>query len=230
MLPAQHRQMSILLYGDSNTWGFVPMGSVESRLPTRIPYKQRWTTLLQEKLLTEHVIVEALNARTTIFDDMCSPCDGEYDCNGRRYLTTLLHSHKPLKLIVLALGTNDLKQKFNTTPNDIVSGIRVLVRDIQRATLIGLGDESPKILVLGPPVIHSTNTSKMWGFIEGSDSKSKKLSSLLAVATADMKINYLNLSTIASVSQLDGVHFDVTTQKSIADAVATKVKPLLDYY
>ena len=165
----QDRFSSILIFGDSNTWGFDPKPSVNTAQASRIPWEKRWTTLVQQKIGCKHqIVVEALNARTTIFNDMCSPCDGEYDCNGRKFLTTLLHSHKPLKLVVLALGTNDLKAKFNTTPNDIVSGIRALVRDIQKATFISESgtDTSPLILILGPPIIYSTSISKMWGFVE----------------------------------------------------------------
>jgi len=219
--------LSIMIYGDSNSWGFDP-----STLPgslMRIPYNKRWATLLQSKLGNkEQVIVEALNARTSLFDDPCSPCDGEYDCNGRRYLTTLLHSHKPLKVVILALGTNDLKAKFNTSHHDIASGIRALVRDIKKASNIGVtASENPKILILAPPIILSTQVSKIWGFVDVVDIKSKKLSILLTDIAKEINCECINLSNIAKVSELDGVHFDESQQEVIASAVYAKLQNMI---
>ena len=213
-----------LIYGDSNTWGFDPK-SAGSSFPMRIPRSLRWTTLLQDKLgSSSAVVVEALNARTTTFTDPSSPCDGEYDCNGRNMFTTILHSHKPLSLVVIALGTNDMKDKFNTSPHDIVSGIRCLVRDVRKASSIAdKPDEIPKILVLGPPIIYTTPVSKIWGFVDGSTEKSKKVSSLLMSVSKDINVAYLSLASVATVSNTDGVHFDETTQELIANAVYEKI-------
>ena len=60
---------TILIFGDSNTWGFNPAQTNGALL--RFPYSQRWTTLLQSKLDVKYpnkyrIIVEGLNARTTI--------------------------------------------------------------------------------------------------------------------------------------------------------------------
>ena len=127
---------AILIFGDSNTWGFNPDQSEGS--PLRIPFQQRWTTIVQENLGHDFdIIPSGLNARTTLFDDPISPSDGEYNCNGRQLLPTIIHTYKPLSIIIIALGTNDTKEKFNTSPNDVVSGITVLVRDIQKLREIG---------------------------------------------------------------------------------------------
>ena len=50
-----------------------------------------------------NIIVDALNARTTIFHDPASPMDGEYNCNGRDMLMTTLHRTKPLDASGLAI-------------------------------------------------------------------------------------------------------------------------------
>ena len=39
--------------------------------------------------------------------------------NGATYLDPCLHSHGPIDLVVLMLGTNDLKIRFQATPTDI---------------------------------------------------------------------------------------------------------------
>lgn len=244
---------AVLFYGDSNTWGYNP--DVCSKQSSRFEYHQRWTTLVGHYLHNKYqIIAEGLNARTTVYDDVCSPCDGEYDCNGRRYLTTILHTHKPLRLVVLALGTNDLKSKFHASAYDIVGGIRSLIKDVQKASDIGpqyvvnengeriepksdstkcdlkttkIHYEAPKILVLGPPVVHATKFNRTWGFDEGVDHKSRKVSALLLLSCKEFGVEYINLGHVSKVSEMDGVHFPLSEQPVIAKVVADKIAEML---
>ena len=88
-------QQTIFIFGDSNTWGFNPNG-ISGDEPLRFSRRQRWTTLVQNKLNAtfkdqKYVIeVDALNARTTVHDDKMSPCEGQYNCNGRAIFLTSL--------------------------------------------------------------------------------------------------------------------------------------------
>ena len=50
---------------------------------------------------------KGLNGRTTSFEDELRP-----GRNGATYLDPCLHSHGPIDLVVLMLGTNDLKIRF----------------------------------------------------------------------------------------------------------------------
>ncbi len=58
------------------------------------------------------VIPEGLNGRTTSFEDELRP-----GRNGATYLDPCLHSHGPIDLVVLMLGTNDLKIRFSGNTN-----------------------------------------------------------------------------------------------------------------
>ena len=90
---------SILCYGDSNTWGYIP--DVGRRFPEDI----RWTGILQNLLGSTYEVIEnGLVGRTTVFDDPYGPCR-----NGLASLDCALLSSAPLDLVSLALGTNDLK-------------------------------------------------------------------------------------------------------------------------
>ena len=61
----------VMLYGDLNTWGFIPIK--EGAPSTRYPADERWSGVLQAKLGDGYdVVVEALNGRTTDLDDQ--PC------------------------------------------------------------------------------------------------------------------------------------------------------------
>jgi lysophospholipase L1-like esterase len=143
-------------------------------------------------------------------------------------LITLLHSHKPISAVVICLGANDLKMKFSATHQDVVAGIKLLIRDVQRCNGIGAGHGqiAPKVLVLGPPVIHLTPTSTAWGFPKDVDSKSKKISALLAPVCRSMGVGFLNLATVSEVSMKDGIHFDDAAQERIAKSVNEKLLEL----
>ena len=89
----------VLCYGDSNTWGFTPVTGV------RYDEHTRWTGVLADALGPDwRVHEEGLNARTSFFDDPFKPF-----LNGRDMLAGVLTSQKPSDVLVISLGTNDLK-------------------------------------------------------------------------------------------------------------------------
>ena len=94
----------ILCYGDSNTFGYIPAGYGQ-----RYDARTRWTKRL-ESMLGNHfeIIEEGCSGRTTDID-----APGEPWKNGMFTLRTSLSSHKPLDMIILMLGTNDLKTDFH---------------------------------------------------------------------------------------------------------------------
>ena len=73
------------------------------------------------------VIEEGLGGRTTVSDD---PIEGA-EKNGKTYLYPCLMSHRPLDVVVIMLGTNDLKARFNKTAWEIAAGVGVLVDIVQ---------------------------------------------------------------------------------------------------
>jgi lysophospholipase L1-like esterase len=114
----------ILCFGDSNTWGYNPENA--ERFGSGI----RWTGILQAELGTHYSIIEeGLNARTTVFTD---PVEGtRIDRNGRNHLAVLLESHRPIDVVIVMLGLNDLKRRFAVSALDIAQGAGELVRIIQ---------------------------------------------------------------------------------------------------
>ncbi|RYH01472.1 hypothetical protein EON65_48385 [archaeon] len=188
------RIKTVLIYGDSNTWGYDPESASSRHTNHRFAYAKRWTTICQSLLGPDYnVIAEGLNNRTTVFSDTIST-EGEYDCNGRATLAATLHAHKPLDIVVLALGANDLKSKFCATPRDITIGMRILVKDTQNHSNLGhfiftpnhthsndLVHVVPRILVIGPPLVQLTALNKLWGFPDDVSGQSKKLAALMKV-------------------------------------------------
>ena len=96
---------TILCYGDSNTYGYDPSNGF------RYPKNVRWTGVLADLLGPEFTVIEeGCNGRTTVFDD---PLEGWK--NGLDYLKPCLNSHKPIDLVILMLGSNDLKDIFHAS-------------------------------------------------------------------------------------------------------------------
>ena len=141
---------TILCYGDSNTWGMVPMMSLNDA--NRHDKADRWPSVL-EKTLGESVtvIAEGLNGRTTVFDD---PIDGQHK-NGLTYLLPCLESHAPLDLVVIMLGTNDTQTRFNLSPYEIACGAGLLVQ-LVTANVWGQNGMAPVVLLVCPPLIRAS--------------------------------------------------------------------------
>lgn len=116
------RDENVLCYGDSNTHGY------DGVTGGRFPWGVRWTSLVQEALKEEQVriIEEGQNGRTTVWDD---PIEGMK--SGLKYLIPCLESHSPLDVVVLMLGTNDIKQRFSLSASDVAAGAETLVKTIK---------------------------------------------------------------------------------------------------
>src|SRR3989344_7007518 len=135
----------ILCYGDSNTWGYIP--ATAKRHPVGI----RWTSLLQEKLSSDYEIIEeGLNSRTTDMDD-----PKHIGKNGLIYLRPCLETHDPIDLIILFLGTNDTKERFDREPEMIIEGIENLLKAIKQFS-VEEETKMPQIILISPPLIDET--------------------------------------------------------------------------
>jgi lysophospholipase L1-like esterase len=130
----------ILCYGDSNTFGTGPMARLSD--DPIFPKDQRWAGVMAAWLGAEwDVVVEGLPGRTTVHDD---PIEGAYR-NGLRSLQAILESHRPIDLLIICLGTNDLKQRFSLGTQDIALGVGRLLREAANLAVVD------KILVICPP-------------------------------------------------------------------------------
>ena len=127
---------TVLCYGDSNTYGH----AAAARPDGRYGPDERWTGVLRAALGAGWVVIEeGLGGRTTVSDD---PIEGA-DRHGRTYLYPCLMSHKPLDVVVIMLGTNDLKARFNKTAWEIAAGVGVLV-DIVKTAKAGRNEGVPR--------------------------------------------------------------------------------------
>lgn len=201
----------VLAFGDSNTFGYDPVTG------GRLPAAQRWTRQLSAALPGVEIIEEGLNGRTTVFDDPF--CPGR---NGARALPGCLNSHKPLDLVVLALGANDLKRALGQTPESVTRGMERLIQ-IVAAHPWHAPYARPDILIVAPPVFGKSAAD---GFLPELDAtsveQSKKLSALYEAFAARCGVGFLGTSDIAPGA--DGVHYDAAGHRALAAKLAVYLK------
>ena len=198
---------TILCFGDSNTWGYDPATS------SRLPHEKRWPTLLASRLGSGYLVIpEGLNGRTTVWDDPV-----ELDKKGSAHLPSLLESHKPIDLVIIMLGTNDLKLRFGLGPLDIASGAQRLAR-ITLASATGPADKAPALLLVCPPPIFEVGPfAEMFA---GGAEKSARLAGHFRAKAAELGIPLLNAGDFVQSSPLDGIHFSADGQKVLGEAIA----------
>jgi len=204
----------VLCYGDSNTWGFDPARR------ERFSSEQRWPGVLQKALgAGYHVIEEGLGGRTTVWED---PIEGHK--NGKEYLIPCLATHSPLDLVIIMLGTNDLKYRFSVTAQDIAAGAGILV-DIVNRSGTPKNPQAPKVLLLAPPPLGKLTELKE--MFEGGQEKSRRFSTHFK-AVADMYgCSFFDSSTVIKSSDIDGIHLEKEAHQQLGKAVAKEVKKIL---
>ena len=204
----------VMCFGDSNTWGYDPAAG------ERYPREVRWTGILQAALGQGYrVIEEGLNERTTVWED---PVEG--DKMGRRHLMPCLESQAPLDLVVLMLGTNDLKKRYSAPASDIAAGVGVLL-DIIGKSAAGRAGKAPPVLLLAPPPL--AKLTEYAGMLEGGSEKSLQLGKLYAELAHARGCAFLDTGTIVRSSDLDGVHFERAGHRTLGEAVAREVTKIL---
>lgn len=210
------KQKNILCFGDSNTWGFPP------DCGTRYDRKTRWPGVLQDALGDAfYVIEEGLPGRNTVWDD---PVEGGK--NGLKQLVPIIHSHMPLDLVIIMLGTNDFKNRFSVSPLDISWSIGRLVKAARESGHPYLG-EAPQVLVLCPPPLADLSRSPFAGILQGAEEKSRQLSSVLTAYCEENDIPMMDAGRVVQTSHIDGVHWEPEEHRKLGEAVADEVQRLL---
>ena len=209
----------ILCFGDSNTHGTAPMR--DDNDVVRFDADKRWPGVLRAALGVGFDIVEEGHpGRTTVHDD---PVEGAHK-NGRSHLRAILESHWPLDVVIISLGTNDLKARHGVSAFDIAASIGTLV-DLVRATPMR-GKPEPKILVVAPPpILEAGWLAEMFA---GGQVKSEALGASIGRMAAARQVAYLDLAPVATVSPIDGIHFDEATHHAIGTAIYKAVMSLLN--
>lgn len=214
---------TVLCFGDSNTWGYDPLSLHSGPFPRRHGPDVRWTGVLGRELGQGfRVIEEGQNGRTTVHDDPFNMAR-----NGRDYLPACLESHKPLDLVVMMLGSNDLKTFFNLPPADVAAGAGVLARMILTSQS-GPENGPPRLLLVCPPRVGDLSSlPEVAERIADGPARSARLPRYYEALALSLGCGYLNSQEHTRPSLADGIHLDPADHHSLGVAVAAKIRSLL---
>lgn len=201
-------EIVILCYGDSNTRGSIPCTFHE-----RYPRSIRWPGRLQSILGAHyHVIEEGLGGRTTNLED-----PEEEGRNGKASLLPCLRSHRPVDLVILMLGTNDLKAMFSASAQLIAQNAGELVRIIQTSQA-GRESGNPLVLLVAPPPL--SELSQFKNEFAGGEEKSRLFRDLYRQQAEVLGCLFLDAGEFVISSKLDGIHWEESGHLRFAQALA----------
>ena len=181
--------MKMLCFGDSNTYGYDP----RSYFGGRHGEKHRWVELLAEKLG-----YTAINAGENGRE--IPSTEGEW-----RRFDALLASQKPLDLLIIMLGTNDILQG---NPPDMVT--RRMKRFLERMDF-----EKSKILLLAPPPMQRGTWVPSQKLMEDS----KALAQGYQALAQSLGIGYGDAGGWQIPLEFDGVHLTEEGHRALAEGL-----------
>lgn len=209
---------NILCFGDSNTWGYVPGTGARFDLDTR------WTGVLQAELGADYRVIEdGQNARTSVYEDPWSPWR-----LGAEALPIALVAQKPLDLLVLMIGTNDLKF------TDAYGAAKGAERLIDLANMVQARKESSpvfpngvKVLLVSPIELHPVVEGDPFGTLRNGVGESRKFAMYYRHIAEAHGAAFFDAASVASPSETDGVHMDPPSHRALGHALAEQVRVLL---
>jgi lysophospholipase L1-like esterase len=207
---------SILALGDSLTWGF------EAGTHRRHAFETRWPNALESGLKNARVIEEGMNGRTTVFAD--PTCEAER--NGAVALPIALCTHQPLDLVIIMLGTNDIKYANRCRAFDAALGMERLIKIVKHFDYVG-AYKPPQILIMSPPCLVPTQDewfNDLWGHAL---EESKLFAMHYARVAVEQDVHFFDAGTVVDADPTDGGHLDAANTKALGEALVPVVKGIL---
>ncbi|SFE30650.1 GDSL-type esterase/lipase family protein [Shimia marina] len=222
----------IFVYGDSNTWGWIP---VEKGFPTtRYADDERWPGVMEAALDDAvgdvTVVVDGLSGRTVDarYGDAQNGIAGEA-FTGSEDIRAAVASALPLDLVVVMLGTNDARSDLAAEPQHIAASIVHIAHEIR--TLDGgvaTSYPTPELLVIAPPAIGDTSATPISAVTQGSQARSREISEAIVAAGARAGLNVFDAGGVVVIDSIDGVHMTAPMHEALGKAVAARVGPMIN--
>lgn len=190
---------TVLCFGDSNTYGYSPFDG------SRFSETERWTGILKTRF---NVIEAGLNNRVGF---VLSPFGEKY--SGLKYFPKVLSACNNIDFLILSVGTNDLQYAYNVDMQTIENGLE---------TLITFAKEKTSNIIIVPPVIlneYIFNGMFSLMFDKSSIEKSVQVQEVFKKVVSKHNCKLLDFNEFVRPSNIDGLHYDKTAHKKIAEVV-----------
>ena len=208
----------IVCFGDSNTHGYCADPNDTAGRTDRFTEDERWTCLLQRELGEEYLVLEeGLSGRTTVFDDPLHEC-----MSGLDVIYSTLMTHEPVDLLIIMLGTNDTKERFNASSMCIAIGMERLA--MKAETVGAWRGGKPNILVVAPPHIGPGFHDLAMG--ESCPATSATVAEHYKEKCALHGWAFLDAEGVAEFNTVDYMHLSRRGHAQLAHALAPMVRDL----
>ena len=203
----------IVCYGDSNTWGDNPFG--EDRYPANV----RWPGVLQDVLGSDHeVIEEGLCGRTFVAED-----SNKRHRTGIKHLTSIIQSQEPIDVLVIMLGTNDIKSTYGLSANDIADHLKETIELAQEESEDKAGNTST-ILVICPAAVAVPTDRELDERMKGAPKICPQLPSLYEKVAKESGCLFLDAGELVTLETTDGYHLAPEHHEMLGKEVAKIVR------
>ena len=207
---------TVLFFGDSNTWGYTPVTG------ERYPAGVRWTTVAAGLLGNGYSCVECgINGRTTVYEDPWRGCR-----RGSDALDFELIANTPLDLLVLMLGTNDLKfaDAYRSAKGvDTLCAMAQTV-DARRFTLSPVFPGGCKILLVSPiHIAPGAEHNDEYILMPQGHEESLKFAEYQSAVAESRGAYFLDAAKVAEPSKADCEHLLPEGHAALGRAVAEKI-------
>ena len=207
----------IICFGDSNTWGYDPATG------GRYDEDTRWPMALQKMLGDGYQIIEeGQNGRT-----IANPDPYEWGCKcGMDYILPMVESHKPFDMLIIMLGSNDLKAKFHLPAGDIAGSLQNMLMKTTAFLKHQCGID-PKILIVSPPHLgDDLATSPFAPFFEPEKAvrNSKDLAYWSELVAKQFDCSFLDAAAVCRAGEADSLHLTAQGHKDLAEAIFLKIR------
>ena len=223
-------QKTIFVYGDSNTFGWVY--EPKTKIVSRLPLKETWPYQMSKALGGKYRIeVDALGGRTTDVDEPISTGSGEIPgatYNGLTTLPAALSANMPVDLVIIMLGTNDLKAGHHRQAKDVAQGLVNLTRCVVDARWQSrTAYKAPRVLIVLPPPMDGDHTP-YGDFFAGSLAKTKVWEPVIEKAVTAAGAEFFDGGAVVGLpDQSDNVHLTSNEHEALGKAVAQKVREMM---
>lgn len=218
----------VLVYGDSNTWGWI---GVEEAFPsTRYADNERWAGVMAAELGEDYdVAVDGLTVRATNLDDAMDWNAIKADMfNGAKTLPAAIAREMPVDLLIIALGTNDLKADTNRSAEDIAAAI-IEVAQVAQGCGGGVAYhyDAPRVLVVSPVPVNDMPHPDFAAMFDGGKAKSEALGAALTSAADAAGIASFDAGVVTgNAAGVDGLHMSQEQHGRLGRAIADRVRSL----
>ncbi len=141
--------------------------------------------------------------------------------SGVATLPMLLHSHAPLDLVIIMLGTNDIYEGYRL--HQIRDGLARLIEQIRYHPWRLPDDCDPRIMLVSPPPVTTGDSPDVT--IEKVN-RTEALPGIISVLAADNDCAFFDAASVGRASPVDGFHLEAQDSRALGVALRPEVKLL----